>query len=190
MEHFLAAPQDGHVRQVDYVELGQLTQTGWILIGVVDHPEVIDVEEPIPFPEVQAEHIKKADSFRYNASGGDPRVATWKKKVLVTTKRYLVRQSSDATHDELVRKLHDAEAEARQEHSIANNMTHEYQRSQEEKTKLVAEHLALAKKYDERGTALFTCQDTKQRLEADMAKIRVAIGESRMKKILAGKDGE
>lgn len=172
---------EGPTRVVDAGTLHELTREGWLLLAVLEHEELVPVDEPIPVPEAQFERTKNGGSY----SGTSP--VTWRKQVLVRSQRFLVRQPVDAALADAQKRLADANdllsLIQATKHGLANEkhvLTEKLADYDQRLTKSNQDYNRVHGMYQ-------NAADRSRALEGDIGKIRTAIGDLRMREILEGK---
>jgi chromosome segregation ATPase len=175
----LTTPEEGHTRAVDYRELEQLSRQGWVLVAVLEHQGVEQVDEVVPFEAIQVENLKINRPYNNEA-----RPVTWKKPVMVQAQRYLMRKSKDATIADLAEAL-DKQRESAHTYGAlkasAENRLAEAQKALEAKQ---AEIDRVRTEADKAKEDLHLAMARSRTLESDIAKVRKAVGALKMKEIL------
>lgn len=161
-------------------DLEILTRDGWSLVKVIQSDRMIDVLEDVAHFD-EAPH--RSDGY-YRAPGWQHASVT--KKVVVTDTLFLLEKDESTVIAELEAKIKEAEAKASaadvekkkaekdlfEEKGASQRLSAAAIRSQELHAKLLVDTEELRK--------------TKARMEADLGKIRLAIGDLRMREIVGG----
>jgi hypothetical protein len=165
-----AVEEVGAMKVVDGAEVEFLTRQGWYLQEILQETHVESFSEQVPF-------VTHGSTYVQNAS------AT--KGFLVTKNKFVMVQGKSGTIQELERQLaeaqrgqYNAQAECRKAEETAKGALEALKREQEISTgrfEQVNASYAVRRELEE----------TKRKMENDIAKIRAAIGDIRMKEILA-----
>jgi hypothetical protein len=183
----ISNPEESETRVIEAHELKELSKRGWTLVAVIPHQIVQIEDEPVPFESLQVEHQKRQGNYNGGFHPGQGGVLYQKRAVVLQVSRYLVRRPKDATFEELAdeaEKARSAAAHAEWEREAQSKVL------KEATEKLLAGSKTIEKlEANERTqrSRLNTAETRNQKLEQDIAKIRTAVGELRMREILEGK---
>lgn len=160
--------------------LETLTRAGWTLAKILQSDKMIDVQE----------EVAAFDEAPHNPSGGY-RNAGWHqtyvtKKAVVTDTLFLLEQDESSAIAELEAKLKDVETKA----SAAEVEKKKAEKDLAElKARAVDERAYAARvndMFEKSRREVSDLEKTKNRMEADLAKVQRAVGELRMREIVGG----
>ncbi len=161
-------------------DLEILTRDGWLLVKVIQSDRMIDVQEDVAHFD---EAPPRSDGY-YRAPGWQHASVT--KKVVVTDTLFLLEKDESTVIAELEAKIKETETKA----SAADVEKKKAEKDLAElKARAVDERAYAARVNDmleKSRREVSDLEKTKNRMEADLAKVQRAVGELRMREIVGG----
>jgi ribosomal protein S21 len=178
------------LRVVHGHELEGLTRRGWKVVETLVETELQSVTEPASDSEMESikrqygGYVPQGQTY-YDGSMSVP-VGMRRRQIPVQVTKFLVGEPLESALEELVSQLEkEGTARGRAEREVADALTLT-KKAEEESARLAKSHDVCSKDRDRFHGEVYELQAQKRKLEGDIGKLRVALGDLRMKEILEG----
>lgn len=178
---------------VDACDLTQKTQNGWVLREILEHEEVVTVYEQMTPESLRSEAENSSRPSYYNGvndyvdprfNPGGRRSGFLNRQVVVRRKQFLVARDENSA----IKKVYEQVEAANARHAVLLKSEYELQQKLKETEKKFAaqetECSTLKRQMTQVAEDRRRIIKANQKMEDDIAKIRQAIGDLKMKEIL------
>lgn len=174
------------LRVVDGYELQGLTQRGWRVVETIITSEPIDIFVPMSEADRQARgHYPNSGGTYYDGQGQVPN-GMLRSKALGQICKYLIGQPMESALDLLVSQLEDAKALRAAAEAATAEAAKATKKAEEDLGRMTKSHEVCSADRDRHQKTVYELQEQKRKLEVDIGKLRIALGDLRMKEILGG----
>jgi hypothetical protein len=178
------------LRVVHGHELDLLTRRGWKVVETLIETELQDVLEPASDAEMEAVkrqyggYIPQGNTY-YDGTRNIP-VGMRRRQVAVQVTKFLVGESLESALEELVSQLEALRAVNAKNAQATTEAEAATKKAQEELARMTTSHEACSAARDNWEKRAHENAARQRKLEGDIGKLRVALGDLRMKEILEG----